>query len=118
MGFWSALFGINSQFPEEDVLYRFYDIRKFQKIPEDLIDIYEKMFPSQDALKIAPFAYIKGKKYRARFKVKEGICYINTGKKKLSVPVEKCSFRNKKSTYYQGQAHVTEYYLTVLVRDR
>lgn len=107
MGFLTQLFGWK---PEKYKWYSFYDIRKSDR---DWTKALER-FDSYDALKVAPFAYIKGKKHRAKFYVTKNYCEIIAGKHKLIVPLKRCSFRKKVSTYYQGQSHVTEYYITVV----
>ena len=95
---------------EENKWYSFYDTRKTNN---DWTNAEER-FKHYDALKVVPFAYIKGKKYRAKFILKNGYWKIIAGKHKLIVPLNRCSFRQKISEYYQGQAHVTEYYITLV----
>ena len=108
MEFLDWLFGWK---PEKYKWYSFYDDRKSYK---DWTHARER-FKSFDALKVAPFAYIKGKKYRAKFYVTRNFCEIIAGKHKIIVPLKRCSFKNKKTEYYQGQSHVTEYYIIVIV---
>ena len=106
MGLFDWLFGWK---PEENKWYYFYDRAKSTKGCNLNLD--------GDRLKIKPYAYIKGKKYRAKFYIKDNYCKIIAGKKKLKVPIKKCSFRKRLKQYFQGQSMVDEYYITVLVKD-
>lgn len=110
MGFLDWLFGWK---PEKYQWYSFYDIRKSSKDWTNAL----KRFEAKDSLKIAPFIYLKGKKYRGKFYVTKNYCEIIAGKHKLIVPLNRCSFKEKRTEHYQGQSHVTEYYITLVIKD-
>ena len=110
MGFLDWIFNLSGWKPKKYQWYSFYDIRKSSKDWTNAL----KRFKAYDALKVASFAYIKGKKYRAKFYVTKSYCEIISGKHKLIVPLNRCSFRQKRTEYFQGQSHVTEYYITVV----
>lgn len=96
--------------PEKYKWYSFYDMRKTNN---DWTNSQDR-FKFKDALKISTFAYIKGKKHRAKFYITKNYCEIIAGKHKIIVPIKRCSFKKRISEYYQGQSHVTYYYLTIV----
>ncbi len=95
--------------PEKYKWYYFYDRAKSTK-PIDLN-------LQGDRLKVKPYAYIKGKKYRAKFYVTDNDCRIIAGEHKLIVPLKRCSFRKRLTKYFQGQSRVDEYYITVVAKN-
>ena len=122
--------------PAKNVWY-FY--MSYLKCGED--EIRERNLPCQvgyahpvECWEIRPFAFIGGKKYRAKFKIVEKDCIIEYNKKKLKVPLKKCSFAYKFKYYHHKRINVKkrkdhegweqetpsgygEYFVSVLVKD-
>lgn len=95
--------------PEKYKWYAFYDRAKSTR--ECDLDL------DGDRLKIKPYAYIKGKKYRAKFYVTNDYCEVVAGKHKLIVPLKKCSFDKRLSQYFQGQSRVDAYKIIVFIKN-
>lgn len=82
---------------------------------------------------IRPFAFIKGKKIRAKFRIINDECIIEISRKKQKFPLSRCSFAYKTKYFHHKRidpnkrkdedksfkytpSHYGEYYVTVLVR--
>lgn len=103
------LFNLGRWKPEKYKWYAFYD--------RGLSNREYNLKLEGDRVKIKPFAYLRGKKYRAKFFITKNFCKIIAGKHKLIVPLGRCSFKKKESEYFQGQSKVNEYYVAVVVKD-
>jgi len=90
---------------EENKWYSFYDTRKTNN---DWTNAEER-FKHYDALKVVPFAYIKGKKYRAKFILKNGYWKIIAGKHRIVVPENRCSFREKETALCKAMTDYGEF---------
>ncbi|MFA5061429.1 MAG: hypothetical protein WC494_03900 [Candidatus Pacearchaeota archaeon] len=112
MGLFETLFGWT---PEKNKWYSFYD----RALTLNNVPKYSFLRGDEDRLKIKPFAYLNGKKYRARFYLTKDKCKISLGKnkKQVIVPLKKCSFKKSFKQYFRGQSRVDEYSISVLVKD-
>lgn len=103
-------------------------------------EIEERNLPYQsgythpvECWEIRPFAFLDGKKHRAKFKIIQDKCIIEYNKQKLEAPLKKCFFAYKFKYYHhkninpkRRKDHETgiqmtpsgygEYYVSVLVK--
>lgn len=114
MGLFNWLFGWK---PEKNKWYKFFD--RALNFADDPFPNYDFLTGEECRLKVKPFAYINGKKHRARFYLTKDKCKISLGKnkKEIIVPLKNCSFKKSFKQYPRGQSIVDEYSISVLVKD-
>ncbi|MEK6843992.1 MAG: hypothetical protein AABX83_01050 [Nanoarchaeota archaeon] len=92
--------------------YKWYSFHDNVQLDSDI----NLNFKYVDRLRVKPYAYIKGKKYRAKFFITNNYSEIIAGRHKIIVPIKRCSFRCKHFNYDIGQSITDEYYITIVTR--
>ncbi len=118
--------------PKENIWYYYMSWEECEET-----DLEKRNLPDQvgwGCWEIRPFAFINGKKHRAKFKVVGEECIIEINKNKMKFPLNKCSFGYKPKYYHHKTinqkkrkekdpnvkmtpSHYGEYHVTILVKD-